>query len=144
MLAASHHPHRSIYQPNDTSMGIDIYTRWKGQRGEEETAQFAAFSLVHGHIGYLREAYHGEPYATRFLCYEAFINDSGRAPIRACALRARLPITLKLAEYRQRQIYKETDEAVISAVLKSFSDFVELCERKEKETGEPVEIIANY
>jgi len=27
--------------------------------------------------------------------------------------------------------------------LKSFSDFVELCERKERETGEPCSIVAS-
>ena len=29
-------------------------------------------------------------------------------------------------------------------VIKSFADFVELCERKERETGEPVTILASY
>jgi hypothetical protein len=28
--------------------------------------------VLHGHVVYLREAYHGEPYATRVLVHEAF------------------------------------------------------------------------
>ena len=55
-------------------MGIDIYARWKGQTEAEEQAQNTGFSAVHGHVGYLREAYHGEPYATRYLAAEAFEN----------------------------------------------------------------------
>jgi hypothetical protein len=47
-------------------MGIDIYMRWKGQTDEETQAQFVGFSVVHGHVGYLREAYHGAPYATKY------------------------------------------------------------------------------
>jgi hypothetical protein len=56
-------------------MGIDIYIRWKGQTDEEIEAQFeglSGYSIVHGHVGYLREAYHGEPYATKYLVREAF------------------------------------------------------------------------
>jgi hypothetical protein len=49
-------------------MGIDIYARWKGQTAEEKKAQLAGFSLEHGHVGYLREAYHGNPCATMYLC----------------------------------------------------------------------------
>jgi hypothetical protein len=49
-------------------MGIDIYARWDTQTSEEEEAQYkAVFSSEAGHIGYLREAYHGEPYATHCL-----------------------------------------------------------------------------
>lgn len=39
----------------------------------ERRAQQTGFSVVHGHVGYLREAYHGEPYATRVLVPEAFV-----------------------------------------------------------------------
>src|ERR1051326_1589275 len=51
-------------------MGIDIYAQWHGQTKEEETAQITGFSTVRGHVGYLRESYHGEPYATKHLCAE--------------------------------------------------------------------------
>jgi hypothetical protein len=49
-----------------------VYTSWRGQTEKEQAAQITGFSVVHGHVGYLREAYHGEPYATRVLVPEAF------------------------------------------------------------------------
>ena len=123
-------------------MGIDIYARWHGQTEAEEEAQNTGFSAVHGHVGYLREAYHGEPYATRYLVAEAF--ENGRAEIPAAVLRERLPKTLALVEERERTIYDNDDEQYIAEVTQSFTDFVRLCERKEQETGEPVTIIASF
>jgi hypothetical protein len=126
-------------------MGIDIYAVWKGQTEAEKTAQYeCAFSSVGGHTGYLREAYHGMPYATKFLCREAFESDSCGAPISAEVLRERLAETLRLAEERARRVYEETDEHEIELVRQSFRDFVALCETKEKTTGEPVCIVASY
>ena len=123
-------------------MGIDIYAHWKGQTAEEQEAQYTFFSVVHGHVGYLREAYHGEPYATRYLVAEAF--DAGEAKIPAKVLRERLPQTLKLVWQRERHVYHETDTYEIVQVMNSFIAFVELCEQKEQETGEPVMIVASY
>ena len=74
-------------------MGIDIYAEWRGMTVEESNAQvMACFDGTVGHIGYLREAYHGEPYATRVLFPEAF--EKGDAAIPAARLRERLPATL--------------------------------------------------
>jgi hypothetical protein len=123
-------------------MGIDIYAEWKGMSDAEKEAQITGFSVDHGHVGYLREAYHGEPYATHVLVAESF--EDGRAAIPAATLRERLPETLEVAERRERELYGETDAEAISRVLKSFSDFVELCAQKEDETGEPCLIIASY
>ena len=53
-------------------MGIDVYLNWNGKTEEEKEAQLTGFSTVHGHAGYLREAYHGGPYATKVLVPEAF------------------------------------------------------------------------
>lgn len=53
-------------------MGIDVYARWDGQTEAERQAQYTGFSIVSGDVGYLREAYHGEPYATRALFPECF------------------------------------------------------------------------
>ncbi len=64
--------------------------------------------------------------------------------IHAATLRDRLPATLIVAEAREREIYRATDRAEIDRVLKSYRDFVELCERKEVETGEPCLIVASY
>ena len=125
-------------------MGIDIYVRWKGQTEEEEEAQCTGFSVVHGRVGYLREAYHGDPYATRYLVSEAFEAETAEAQIPAAVLRERLPQTLALVRQREIEVNHETDEYEIFCVMKSFVDFVELCERKEGETGEPVTIRASY
>jgi hypothetical protein len=124
-------------------MGIDIYTRWKGQTADEVHAQFTGFSVVHGHVGYLREAYHGAPYATKYLLREAFERPD-RCQIPASVLRTRLPRTLALVEERERSVYGETDAAAIAGVKQSYVNFVELCEAKERETGEPVLIIASF
>jgi hypothetical protein len=125
-------------------MGIDIYARWDGQTKEEEQAQITGFSVVSGHVGYLREAYHGEPYATKFLLREAFESKPPAARIPAEVLEERLPRTLELVEERERTIYEETDEAAIERVKQSYRDFVALCAEKEKETGWPTLIHASY
>jgi len=123
-------------------MGIDIYAEWDGMSDAEKHQQSCGFSVVHGYVGYLREAYHGEPYATKVLVPEAF--EELRVPIHAATLRDRLPAALVVAEAREHQVYGVTSPAQIERVLKSYRDFVGLCERKERETGEPCLIIASY
>jgi hypothetical protein len=124
-------------------MGIDVYTRWKGQETEDGERQHDAWlEPSAGRVGYLREAYHGEPYATLFLVQEAF--EGGVAFIPARTLRERLPETLRIAEVRERTIYKASTAEEIQPVLQSYTDFVELCERKEAESGEPVQIMVWY
>jgi hypothetical protein len=123
-------------------MGIDIYAEWRGMTEEESNAQITGFDAAAGHVGYLREAYHGEPYATRVLVPEAF--EKGEAAIPAGLLRERLPAALAAAEQREKTVYGETDPLEIQRVLDSFRNFVELCERKEAETGQPCRITASY
>jgi hypothetical protein len=123
-------------------MGIDIYAKWDGMTKAEEKAQVTGFSVAHGHVGCLHEAYHGEPYATKVLVPEAF--EELRVPIHAATLRDRLPAVLVVAEARERKIYGVHDPAKIERVLRSYCDFVALCERKEAETREPCLIIASY
>ncbi len=123
-------------------MGIDIYAEWNGMTGEERAAQWGCCGPEHGGVGYLREAYDGEPYATMALVPEAF--DMYRAPIYAEKLQARLPTALEIAEQREREIYGVTNDADINRVLRSYAEFVELCARKEAETGEPCLIVASY
>ena len=123
-------------------MGIDIYARWRGQSDDEIRVQAKVwFSAVKGSVGYLREAYHGEPYATKYLCAEAFQPDGAR--IEAAVLRERLAHTLALAEEREQTLY-QSEPKDIEEVKQSYRDFVSLCERKEVESGEPVHIIASY
>lgn len=71
-------------------MGIDIYLEWDGMEQEEKNAQATGFSITSGDVGYLREAYHGGPYATRILVREAFEADDCRAQIPAEIMRERL------------------------------------------------------
>jgi hypothetical protein len=133
-------------------MGIDVYMRWKGQTEEERKEQITGFSLAHGHVGYLREAYHGEPYATRVLVPEAFEDEALAldeeqymvgAPIPASVLRERLPAAIAAAIRREREIYKRK-AGPGSRTVKAFENFVRLAEKKEKETGEPVKIAASW
>jgi hypothetical protein len=125
-------------------MGIDIYLNWKEQKKSEADAQETGFSVVHGHVGYLREAYHGEPYVTHYLFPEVFGGASTIADIPAAVLRERLPHALELAELRERTVYQESDPEALAAVKRSFVDFVELAEAKERATGAPCTIIASY
>jgi hypothetical protein len=67
-------------------MGIDAYAKWDGQTAAERDAQITGYSIVSGHVGYLREAYHGEPYATKVLfpeCWDdVLVEDQGvRGPL---------------------------------------------------------------
>jgi len=92
-------------------MGIDIYLRWPNQTKAEKEGQYTGFSITAGDVGYLREAYHGGPYATKHLLREAF-NDEGEAKIPASVLRERLPETIMLAIYREHVVYGEGDPTV--------------------------------
>lgn len=131
-------------------MGIDIYTRWDDMTEEDRGAQITGFSVTSGHIGYLREAYHGGPYATRELLPEAFetepeIEDDEYvrgAAIPADVLEERLPNVLKTVEERERKIYL-SDDKQIAEVQKSFVDYVELIRKLEDEGRNPT-IIASY
>lgn len=72
-------------------MGIDIYLEWEGKDKRAKDDQMGTgFSTTSGHVGYLREAYHGGPYATQILVKEAFESDDCRAEIPAAVMRARL------------------------------------------------------
>lgn len=169
-------------------MGIDVYLTWKGQTERERKAQFTGFSVTHGHVGYLREAYHGGPYATAVLISEDWDNqpEDGFA-IAAAELKNRLPATVMTAIYRDHVVYGEGDDpsvfnldnkdsfkeladSILSRLAEareqdwrpnaeqargvtalidarnlpdyalSFVDFVQLAERKERETGEPCRV----
>lgn len=114
-------------------MGIDVYMRWKGQTEQEKQAQYTGFSIVSGHIGYLREAYHGPPYATEALVPDAFDKD---IQIPAATLRERLPAALQACSER----YAGSPGDLLKQALKSYEDFVALAAQKEAETGLAVTI----
>lgn len=71
-------------------MGIDIYLQWDGMTEEDKQRQYTGMSTTSGEVGYLRESYHGGPYATKILCREAFESDNCEAEIPAATLRERL------------------------------------------------------
>lgn len=122
-------------------MGIDVDLRWSGQTEKDKKAQITGFSVVSGHVGYLRKAYHGEPYVTRFLFPEAFA--TGRCRAWPKKLRKLLPRALEIAEERDRVVYgydhekatAEEKEAHV-AQLKAFEDFVSLVEQKVAEKSQ--------
>lgn len=62
-------------------------------------------------VGYLREAYHGGPYVTRYLVREAFEAKRSQSRIRAATLRERLPAAVLLAIYREQVVYSEAETA---------------------------------
>ncbi len=125
-------------------MGIDIYAKWRGMTEEDKQKQYTGFSITAGGVGYLREAYHGAPYATRELVAEAFDSETGTSAIPSATLRERLPKVLETVAERQRKVYPDESEEDLKAVQDSFTAFVELCEKMEEVTGEPVEIVASY
>lgn len=71
-------------------MGIDIYLKWPEMTEDDKKSQYTGMSTVHGNVGYLREAYHGGPYATKILCREAFEAENCEAEIPAAVMRERL------------------------------------------------------
>jgi hypothetical protein len=124
-------------------MGIDIYMRWHLMTEEDIEKQYKGFDITIGKDGYLREAYHGAPYATRELVPEAFDScEEGGVYIPSATLRDRLPVTMKEALRREREIYKSAANEDSPAV-RSFVEFVELAERLDKQ-GTPYKIIASW
>lgn len=64
-------------------------------------------------------------------------------PIPGDVLRERLPETIRLAIQRQWKLYKKAVPNDHPAI-QSYNDFVDLCIRKEEETGQPVRVYASY
>jgi len=126
-------------------MGIDVYLRWDNMSEAEKQAQYTGFSVESGHVGYLREAYHGEPYATRILVPESFSDKAPEdgAEIPACVMHDRLPDVIKAAMEREEKVYKASC-APDDPVVQSYVNFVRLAETKERETGKACRVIASY
>ncbi len=94
-------------------MGIDIYATWAGMTKEDQEAQYTGFKNA-GASGYLREAYHGGPYATHELLPETRNEDAyiesdtfyEGVPIETKKLRQRLPRAIIAAMIREATIYE--------------------------------------
>jgi len=123
-------------------MGIDIYMRWDGMTEADREKQITGFDATVGDVGYLREAYHGGPYATRYLVEEAFEDGAGDVHIPAKELRERLPLTKDIVIQRAKEVYKEelTED---DEIVKSFENFVKLGEALEADGRKPT-IYASY
>jgi len=122
-------------------MCIHIFARWDGMTDLEYHLQDDAFYLdEQGHVGYLYEDASSELYATKVLVPEVF--EELRVEIPAAKLRDRLAAVLAVAETRERSL--ETDPDDIEHALNSYCNFVELCERKEEETGQPCLITLDW
>ena len=124
-------------------MGIDIYLKWEGMLPEEKRGQITGFDTTKGDVRYLREAYHGEPYATKYFVKEAFTSKTSQAKIKAATLKKRLPKAIKMAIEREKVVYG----GVITKkdpVVQSYVNFAKLAEMKEKKSGEPCTVVASY
>jgi hypothetical protein len=86
-------------------MGIDVYARWEGMTEDEEEAQYGGFSVTSGDTGYLREAYHGTPYATMVLVPECFEPGEYKCKVKASELRKRLPEAAFTCLIREAEVY---------------------------------------
>jgi len=134
-------------------MGIDVYLKWDGMTNEEYEAQLTGFSVTSGDVGYLREAYHGEPYATHELITEdwsdqPYNEDAERPDYKGCGfsipnevLKKRLPKVLKVVKEREITLYKGTLDDVYE-VQESYKDFVALHGELEKNGKNPRIIIS--
>lgn len=104
-------------------MGIDIYLSWKGMTKKEKKAQISGFSVTHGAYGYLREAYHGGPYATKILVREAFEAKDCKAKIPAAVMEERL---YSVTEPARNVEGGDMIAQAIFAALKNMKDLGEL------------------
>jgi hypothetical protein len=116
--------------------------RWDGMTEDDRDKQITGFDATVGDVGYLREAYHGGPYATKYLVEEAFEDGAGDVHIPAKELRERLPLTKDIVIQRAREVYKEelTED---DEIVKSFENFVKLGEALEADGRKPT-VYASY
>ena len=123
-------------------MGIDIYMRWDGMTEEDRDKQITGFDATKGDVGYLREASHGQIFATQYLVKEAFEEGADEVHIPAKELRKRLPLTKDIVIQRAREVYKEelTED---DEIVKSFENFVKLGEALEADGRKPT-VYASY
>lgn len=133
-------------------MGIDVYMKWDGFKEEDKEKQLKGFDATIGDAGYLREAYHGEPYATMLLCGEGFEDerfkhaynpkakedddDYGYVKIAGDVLIERMPVVIQAAIERNIKLYNSTFDQSLP-YIKSFLDFVALYVKKEREGKHP-------
>lgn len=111
-------------------MGYNIYLQWDGMTKKDQEAQYTGFSIVHGHVGYLRESYGGRCHATHILQdlaggdYELTIDN------------------YKLADKKNEIIeaieVRYKDSEIKDEVVKSWVAFIALHKEKEEAGLNPV------
>ena len=149
-------------------MGIDIYMHWDGMTEDEVKSQFTGFDPTAGSVGYLREAYHGGPYATETLVPEAFEWTQEIGNLMSCAemagtelpddlldlltrgvpmsaekLQNRLGETVLRARERIDKVYPDMTPDEADEVVSSFISFVDLALAKQAE-GKQVYVYASH
>lgn len=141
-------------------MGIDIYAEWGDEsfhdradrevgrpdyKADRETAKKQSALIYSGANGYLRESYHGRPYATREFVREAFEAKDATARIPASVLMGRLEKAAADTIQRYREVYDcepRSEETLWQ--MRQFADFARKVAEIERETGVTPNIIASY
>lgn len=117
-------------------MGIDVYLKWDGMTEEDEENRITGFEVSKraGASGYLREAYHGEPYATFILFPECF-EGNREHKYNTNTLIHRSAQAIIAANKRGETIYKrkEGDPEMEDAI----KEFIKLHGKKEREGLNP-------
>lgn len=133
-------------------MGIDVYLTWPDMTPEDSQKQATGFSILHGHVGYLREAYHGGPYASHLLFPEAWSENEDKL-YKECESNAEfqgIPYTADKLRSREASAraaalerYSDNPELAQKAA-DSITAFCQLAEDHEKRTGEPCRVVVSY
>ena len=124
-------------------MGIDVYVEWDKRTEEEHDRQITGFSIESGDAGYLREAYHGSPYATHYFVQEAFEDEEyDGVAIPSDTLLQRVPLAVDIHIQRHKEIYKE-DVKKEDKSARAFGEFAKLVQDLERQGKKP-KIRASY
>ena len=124
-------------------MGIDIYMRWDGMTEDDRQKQYTGFDATVGEVGYLREAYHGSPYATHYFVQEAFEDEEyDGVAIPSDTLLQRVPLAVDIHIQRHKEIYKE-DVKKEDKSARAFGEFAKLVQDLERQGKNP-KIRASY
>lgn len=118
-------------------MGIDIYLEWENMDEESRKSQVTGFCTTAGHVGYLREAYHGGPYATRILVREAFDAEECAAQIPAAVMKERLTSVTEPTNAFNGGHYAS---AQIAKLLKTVADAGTTATRIAEDTTRPMTV----
>ncbi len=119
-------------------MGIDVYLRWDKMTKQDKEAQYTGFDITSGRVGYLREAYHGPPYATHVLISEPWEEQPKDGfVIPNEVLRERLPAA------RDACLERYNGDSIADEAALSYDGFVEL-HREKEEAGLNPRIIVSY